>query len=222
MTMTLGTTSYMYPKEGVLPMTAPPRYPSTENTQHCDEWYDWAVANSAAMIGNSVEIEVNANVTSPITVKNIAIRTISKARLAGNDRIKCQYGAGGELGTNVKVDLDSPAPRLPMDIDADGEPETTIPGGVVVVETAQTGYITVYYSGEPDQVYGSVVSVTYSENGIEKTNTFGSANSPIYLATQAESVSPNEKQFDWDFCVNTWRSAPSFDSLVGTIPCRGH
>jgi hypothetical protein len=196
----------MYPTAG-LPTSAPPAYPSTESSQHCDEWTDWAIAQKIAPVGNQIDLKVDANVTSPVTVKDIQVRRFSKRIMDSRDQIKCTYGAGGEMGANVNVDLDDSERRHPMDIDADGEPDTTLPGGVFVVDSAESNWITLYYSGQPGAIYGVAITVVYAENGSEQRATFGTDAAPLYLATYADQVGA-ARYVDWDFSASRWTDAP--------------
>ncbi|MEU9822854.1 hypothetical protein ACIGG9_26740 [Pseudonocardia alni] len=203
--LVIGSMATLYPATG-MPSASPPAYPAEEAMQHCDDWSSWAFSNGVAPIGNQVDIKVSANVTSPITVTDVRLRRVSTAKMDSRDQVQCTYGAGGELGANLKADLELTQQRLPMDIDADGEPDTTLPGGVFTVDASKSGWLTLYYDGKPGTVYGMSMTVVYTENGMESQKVFGSADAPIFLATYQDDSS-SVRKVDWDFAVGRWANA---------------
>jgi hypothetical protein len=197
------STTTLYPDQGRLPGGAPPRYPASEQQGHCDEWQKWAEDSKIAFIGRAFDIAVKASVTSPMTIRDVVVRIVSKKPIVGSQGIRCQYGAGGLMGTNIHLNLDAPPRRLPMDIDGDGEPESTIPGGIFVVDTAKSESLTTVLSGTLGYVYELTMELVVTENGEEKKIELATPERPIRIV-------PNYLEFqyfDWDLTADKWTPA---------------
>lgn len=195
-----------YPKNGSLPVTAPPQYPASQRAEHCDDWYGWSKSEDLAPITSTFDILVEANVTSPINISDIAIRPVTRTPQIGTDAILCQYFAGGEMGTSIRYDLENPTGRVPMDVDDDGQDDTTLPGGTFEVGTSEAETLTLILSGAPGQVYGLVFQITYSENGARETLEVGSEEDPVLFATYDDSGF-STRSVDWNFVTSEWEDA---------------
>ena len=126
LTLTTHPTFY-YPARGALPAAPPPRYPDEDQGAHCQDWAQWAQGIQAAPTSKTLTLNAIAGTTSPITILSVQVRVFTKTSITGNQRIQCQYGAGGFGGTTIYPDLDHPNRSIPMDTTGDGTPNATIP-----------------------------------------------------------------------------------------------
>lgn len=191
-----------YPDGGVLSEVPPPAYPTSERRGHCDEWADWAHGVGAAPAISTLDIGTRANVTSPITITDFQLDVRDSAPMVGSARIRCQYGAGGAIGSQLLFDLENPTRRTPMDVDGDSEADTTIPGGVFVVDTSRSETLTIIFSGKNNYVYDFTVRMQVVENGIERTEQFGTSSQPLRIALT--DYTQNVTEYDWDVEAEEW------------------
>nr|CEL13581.1 hypothetical protein [Kibdelosporangium sp. MJ126-NF4]CTQ99267.1 hypothetical protein [Kibdelosporangium sp. MJ126-NF4] len=87
-----------------------------------------------------------------------------------------------------------------MDVDGDGEPDTTIPGGVFVVDAAKSEAMTVVLSGASGYVYNLAIRVVVVENSEEKIVELATPERPIRIVSSYLEF----EYFDWDFSASKW------------------
>jgi hypothetical protein len=207
---TLGTLSLAqlvrnyYPNNGALPSLPPPPYNHNDVQQredHCGIWAGWATKVRAASDIPVMSLTTIAGSTSPITVLDMRAVVYARHPMANNVYLRCQYGAGGFTGTEAYVDLDHSYAPTPLDIDNDGQPDTTLPGGRFVVDPKNAESLYINLSGSAGVVYEYGIQLKVVENGREEARTFGSAEHPYRLAIRR----PAEDQYlDWDAASGKW------------------
>jgi hypothetical protein len=89
-----------------------------------------------------------------------------------------------------------------MDVDGDSEADTTIPGGVFVVDTSRSETLTIIFSGKNNYVYDFTVRMQVVENGIERTEQFGTSSQPLRIALT--DYTQNVTEYDWDVEAEEW------------------
>ncbi len=199
-----GTDSY-YPPGGKLPDSKPPDYDEEYASGHCGLWESWADDVGAATRSRALYVTTLANISSPITILDIRFEVYSRRPIAGDDRIQCQYGANGLPGTTIYPNLDFPARPIPMDIDADGSPDTTLPGGVFVVDPQGASTLTIVLNGTEGHVYEYGMTIRVVENVVERRVDFGSRERPLRVAFDQDG--PNLQNYDWDPDRQAWIQA---------------
>lgn len=207
---TLGTlTMYQavrnfYPKDGILPTLAPPPYDHNDVQQledFCGIWTNWAGGVQAASDMPIMSLTTIAGATSPITILDMRAVVYAQHPMANNKYLRCQFGAGGYVGTTANIDLDHPSAPTQMDIGADGQQHTTLPGGRFAVDPKNAESLYIYLSGSPGVVYEYGIELKVVENSREETRTFGSADQPYRLAFGDSA--PGE-YYDWDYSLGQW------------------
>lgn len=198
------TISY-YPPGGKLPSRKPPDYDEMYASSHCGLWEDWANDIGAATTSPILFVTTLANISSPITILDIRFEVYGRRPIEGNDRIQCQYGANGLPGTTIYPNLDFPARPIPMDIDADGSPDTTLPGGTFVVDPQGASTLTIALEGTEGHVYEYGMIIRVVENAVERRENFGNRERPLRVTFDQQG--PNLQNYDWDPVKQAWIQA---------------
>jgi hypothetical protein len=99
-----------------------------------------------------VIVGVTSPDSAPLTITQVEVRVFSKKRMQG-DLIQCGYEAGGELGSAIFPNLDSPSGPIPMDADGDGDRDGSLPGGRFVVKPGEFEWLTILADGTAGHVY---------------------------------------------------------------------
>lgn len=205
---TLGTLTltqsvrYLHPDNGVLPGIAPPRYSDDEKEDFCASWAEWAKTVKAATTTPVMSLTTIAGATSPITILDLHAVIFAKHSAVNNNLIQCQLAAGGFAGTTAYLDLDHPTAPTPMDIGADGQQHTTLPGGRFAVDPKNAESLYMYLKGSPGEVYEFGIEMRVVENSKEQTRMFGSPADPYRLAFIANFDAA--QYYDWDFGGKKW------------------
>jgi hypothetical protein len=191
-----------YPPDGKLPIRKPPDYDDTHAPSHCELWENWFNDVGAAPTSAGLYVTTLANTSSPITILDIRFEVYSRKSITGNDRIRCQYGANGLPGTTIYPNLDFPTRPIPMDIDADGSPDTTLPGGKFVVDPQGASTLTIALEGTEGHVYEYSMTIRVVENVVERRESFGSRERPLRVAFDQHG--PHLQDYDWDPSRQVW------------------
>jgi hypothetical protein len=196
--------AYWYPASGRLPAQAPPAYDPKSWIAHCGVWKKWLDDHHAAPLTNQVEIGVTAPADAPLTVTAVDVHVFARQRMNGK-LISCTYGAGGEAGTSIHPNLDSPAGPIPMDTDGDGKTDAQLPGGRFLVNPGEFEWLTIAAKATAGYVYEIGLVFHVVVNGRQRTEMQGTPAQPIRLAFGDRGIyTARLPSYDWDLNSHRW------------------
>jgi hypothetical protein len=149
-----------------------------------------------------VIVGVTSPDSAPLTITQVEVRVFSKKRMQG-DLIQCGYEAGGELGSAIFPNLDSPSGPIPMDADGDGDRDGSLPSGRFVVKPGEFEWLTILADGTAGHVYELGFVFHMVVKGEQRTEVHGTSELPIRLAFHNDT-SEQLPAFDWDPHFSRW------------------
>jgi len=200
--------AHYYPELGNVPTIAPTPELAVSDpdwNHHCDEWLDWAAVTGTSPIRGNLAVSAQANNTSALAISRIEFDVHESHVATGPDRITCAYQADGVPSAFVLADLDvaQSEATLPFDSDADGEVDSTLPGGSFISSAGISEQLTVVLDGTPGRVYSFGMEVHFTENGDEHSESFGMDGTPLRVAFL--DTDPAAGRFlDWDPTADAW------------------
>jgi hypothetical protein len=190
-------------------LPTPPDYPAHAAWGHCDEWGDWLSRTPGIYsMAPGVLLSLTSGQGEQVVVQRAEATVFSKEPFAGRDFtiIECQYGAGGDAGAVITVDVGTGRSEL-VDYDMADQTPMQMPPAAFELNGADYESAQLSIKSSAGFLYTGQIVVTALINGQERKVEFGTPSRPLrWVGGPDESLPemPNGTRYDWNPHTHRW------------------
>ncbi|TDC68484.1 hypothetical protein E1200_11530 [Actinomadura sp. GC306] len=191
-------------------LPTPPPYPADRAIGHCPFWHDWmATEPRVYALSASNTMYLQAGSRDVLSIIKTSVTVTERRKMASEYiLIRCQYGAGGEHGTEVVTDTRTGTSEV---VDLNTGREAKMPPFVLNLKDMETSSALLRIEGQPGYLYTGSWTASLLFNGEPAMKTLGMSDKVSSFRWLGSDESGPDMEvifdapaYDWDLEKKQW------------------